>query len=282
MWIPIPVGMKTQSARLIEIAAVSVMALHCPNAVAQTDKEANPERSSISFQVLQRWKVDLGDHAIFLNRIAPPILPPAPLLAPMPTAEEVAAAEKAQARMPRKKSEVLFLSATVHDHKVTEIRWMDGGHAFTAYSNIDFNLLAGGVSYESANTSYSLLLAVSNTPRQPGQPPHADKLQDSALSAETISAIGKLSATQAQYLVVGDGNGAAPEAKDLAALDALHAFYDANRQQIAETSAKREAARIEAESLSKVQPPKPPDTVVNFWPGSGTLMLNAKSKEVKP
>ena len=263
------------------LACLSLFTVNCPRVIAQTDKATNPERPPIHFQVLQGWKADLGDHAIFLNRVAPPVLPTTPPPAPAPTAEEIAAAKSAQTQTPRKKSEMLFLSATVYAHQYTEIGWTDGGHTFRAYSNIDFNLLTGAGAIESADTVYSLLLAVSNTSRQPGRPPQADPSQDSAVGIERIPDLGKLSATKAQYLIAEDETGITPQAKDLAALDALHLFYDANRQQLAEAYAQREAARIEEGAKPKAQPPKPPDTVVNFWPGKNTVIIEGNSKAIK-
>lgn len=262
----------------VTVAARGQLAGDIPASTQAVKTEPPP----IQFHVLQSWKSDLGNRCIYLNRVAPPVLPAAPIKAQQEN-PQISETALAQILASEKKSEVLFLSATVYDHKVTEISGMEDGRAWRVFSNIDFNLLSGAVTFESADTDYSLLLAVNNMSRQFGQPLKADNLQDlEAVNTENIPALDKLSATQAQYIVADDVDGATPSAKKLAAFDALHVFYDANCQQLADAYAKREAARFEQESKPKVQPPKPPDTVVNFWPGNGTVVIDAASKRMKP
>lgn len=229
-------------------------------ALGQGDPTAtatDPKIPAINFTALKSWKFDLGDRSLFLHRVAPPILPQqsaVPPQAPQPLSKEDA---RIALRREAKKSEILFLSATVHAHRVTEVRWMNGGHEFSAVSNIDFNLLGGSVNFETADTVYSLLLALANdTAGENGAP--TGKLKP-------IPSLEKLSPNRAQYLIAGDETGAVPQAKDLAALDALHLYFDANRQHLAKEHAKREAARIEQEQRPKEPSPKPKDTVIHYW-----------------
>lgn len=252
--------------------AVSMTALHCPSAVAQTDKATNPERPPINFRVLQGRRIDVGDHAIFLNRVAPPVLPQSPTPAPARAAGETAADDYAEPQMPRKKSEILFLSATVHDHKFTEIRGTGSGHEWRVFSNIDFNLFGGAASFASDDASYSLLLALRNEiAGAKGLSKLAEPDTEKSLSERKLiplDKISQLSPTQAQYLIVGDQSGSVPETKDLAALAALHTYYDANRARIADEYARREAARAAQEQWLKEHPQKPKDTVINYWIGT--------------
>lgn len=185
--------------------------------------------------------------------------------------------------MPAKKSEVLFLSATVHHHRFTEIRWMEDRHQFRVFSNLDFNVFAGVTTFESADTIYSMLLAVANTPEPSlNQPPEGSPQNPAATDAHDIPDLRKLSATQAQYVVLENEDGAVPSETQLAALDGLHFYHDAHCQRLAEAAAVRETARIAEKSQPKAEPPKPPPTVVNFWAGQRTKMRDWKQGEVKP
>lgn len=141
---------------------------------------------------------------------------------------------------------------------------MDAGRAWSAYSNIDFNVLAGAGAFETDDTVYSLLLSVQNVSTGAGGPGAGRPLP----ARKQLPPQDILSHTVSQYLIVGDKADSEPVQKDLAALDALHIYYDANRQRIADEYAKREAARIEQERMLREHPPKPKDTVVNYWIGT--------------
>jgi len=65
-----------------------------------------------------------------------------------------------RARQLVKKSVLLFLSATVYDRNVTEVRGFGTQGEYRIFSNIDFNLLAGLGGFETPDTSYSLLMGL--------------------------------------------------------------------------------------------------------------------------
>ena len=249
--------------------AVSMMALQCPSVIAQTGKAENPERPAINFRVLQGWKVDLGDHAIFLNRVAPPVLPPAPPPpppAPAPSAVEIATADKPEAGMPQKKTEVLFLSATVFDRQVTEVRTFGGKRDCRFLISIDFNLLAGVGSLETADTDYLLILGVGNETRGEAEAFNKRAAEDGQKDGfKQIPPLESFSKNHSEYVVAQDEPDAQPPAETLAALDALLVFYDANRSKLAEDYAKREAARSAQKQWVKEHPPAPRDTVIHYW-----------------
>ena len=239
-----------------------------------------PERPPIHFQVVKSWMADLGDHAIFLNQVAPPILPQSPVALPQANAQATGAVLRRNPAV-GKKSDLLFLSATVQDHRFTEIRWTEDGRSCSAFSNIDFNLLAGSVSFETADTVYSLMLSVRNVTTNPAAPA-VQSVGKPQPARWQIPGLDQLSPARAQYLYVVDESGIPPREQELAALDSLHLYFDAHRQRLADEYAKREAARIADEQQPKVPPPPKPDTVVNFWPGPGTVLRDAKPKEAQP
>jgi hypothetical protein len=132
---------------------------------ARPPAESKPEAPPIKFQVLQSKRVDLGDRSLILNRVVPQVLPPAP---PPATAVVVTEAGPAleEERTPQKKQEVLFLSATVYDRQVTEVRSFAGQREIRIFSNIDFNLLAGVGGFETEDTVYTLLMGLGNETRE--------------------------------------------------------------------------------------------------------------------
>jgi len=95
-----------------------------------------------------------------LNRVVPPVLPPAPAAAAKAAQGDAAEISVDEDRAPQKKQEVLFLSATVYDRQVTEVRCFAGQREIKIYTNIDFNLLAGQGGFEADDTVYTLLLGL--------------------------------------------------------------------------------------------------------------------------
>ena len=77
------------------VVAVTICLFSTTSAFAQNKSEAvDSEQPAINFQMLAHRTIDLGDHSVHLNRVAPPVLPPAP---PPRTKAEVAATEAAEA-----------------------------------------------------------------------------------------------------------------------------------------------------------------------------------------
>lgn len=263
---------------------VSLAAL--PAAIGQTGaSDTMPKTPAINFQVLKRWKVELGDHAIFLNRVAPPILPPAP--PPVPKqAEPVMTPEQRQMLQKReaKKSVTFFLSATVYDRQISELSWSGEHGSYRAFSNIDFNFFPGIGGFGTSEASYTLMTVVRNETR-------AERIQylrslgekdlPSSLALAVPPPATDFNPTRSTYVVAQDKNQPPPAAEDLTALDALHVYFDANRQTLIEEHEKREAAHAEQQRQWREHPPTPPDIIVNFWPGKNTIMREGNAKPAK-
>lgn len=223
-------------------------------------KGSPAEPPAINFQVLRQWRVGAGGRAIILNRVAPPVLPPAPPAPAPPTAEEVAVVEAFEVRQPVKKHAMLFFFATVYDRKVTEVRWFGAQGECRIFSNIDFNLLAGTGGFETDETVYSLMLALDN-------PTVAEAAARRAAKAggKQIPQPEEFSATRAEYIVAEDAARKSPTAEDLTVLNALHVYFDANKQRLAENSVQRTKANAERQRELSEHPPAPQDTVIHYW-----------------
>ena len=212
-----------------------------------------PKQSRIRFQTIESRRVKTGGRSVVMNRVAPPILPEAPKPPSAQTAEEIAAAEAAEVQQaPQKRHEVLFLSATVYDRKVTELRWSVDGKQRSAFSNVDFNYFTGISQIETADANFSLIFALDNQ--------NAEQRE-----ATDLPALERFSLARAEYFMKEHQGAPVLADEKLAALDALHVYFDANKQRLIADAAKRQAALAEKERQLKEHPPAPKNTVINFW-----------------
>ncbi len=235
-----------------------LLALSAISAVAQ-------ELSNFPYRIIQSRKVDFGDHFVFLNRVAPPAVPPLPASVATPAQPEFSAeVTETLANLESKKSELLFLFATVFDRDVTELHWCAGGREYRALSNIDFNYFTVLGQIETENTVYGLMLAIGNESSE-------------ALDSELGPLVSRLSNARSEYILIDGKEQDVPDAS-LAGLDALHVYFDAHRQKLIDAYVKREADRVAEEQWIRDHPPVPKDTVINFWPGATTIFIDSPAK----
>jgi hypothetical protein len=229
------------------------------------------DEPKIRFQVLERWKADLGNRSIIYNRVAPPVLP-----ATEPSAEPAAEATTQQtaggddSQQPEKKIETLFVFGTVYNHRVTELRWYGEGREYRAFSTIDFAHFCGSAEFETEDTIYTFMLAVNDETT-------ADLVQYGAEHGWPKQA-ALLDRSHSQYLLA---DGSAPPEASLSAIDLLHLYYDMDRQNLVDVYTKREAERIKQEQHPE-PPAVPQDTVINFWPKKSSVYLGSESQGEQP
>ena len=244
-----------------------------PRSRAAETPEPTEAKPALNLRVLDAVEVKFPDHSVFYQRVAPPAVPAArvpvavPVVPPLSLAESVAA-EAREA----KKSALLMLSATVYDRQVTELRWRSGNRDYYAWSNLDFNYLAGQGEIETADCIYFLMMGLGNETRESvaewnrfapkwERLAAAEGLADS-WETKAVPDLAKFPAGRSTYLLSGE----APADDSLAALDALHRYFDTHRLRLIAEYAKREATRIAREQWNKEHPPVPQDTIINFWP----------------
>jgi hypothetical protein len=211
----------------------------------------------LDLRVIEGVEIKLPDRSVKYLRVVPPVAPQTPQQPAQPavtpaalTAEQVAA-EGARAK---KKREAVLLSATVFDRRVTELRLQTGERQVVAWSNVDFNHFTGMAEVETEDAIYWLMMSLDN------------QSQNTAENAEKkLPAPDRFRAGRAEYFVnAGEKEPPPPEA--LAALDALHRFYDANRERLAAAHVQREAEKIVQAQKLRDNPPAPKDTTIYFWP----------------
>ena len=250
--------MKVPLFPLARLFTISLAVFHClpvsadPAITPIAEPPVQEARPALKPQVIEAVEVKLPDRSVFYQRVAPPNppppRPPAPEPQPLSPAEQAAADTRA-----KKKFEVLMISATVYDRRVTELRWYVGAREYRAWSNVDFNFLAGQGEIETEDSVFMLLMAISN------------ENAEAAAARKELPAAESFSAKRSEYLLEGDVK-ESPLPEALAPLDALHTYYDANRERLAEEYIRREAERIAREQWQKEHPPVPQDTVITFWP----------------
>lgn len=232
-------------------------------------------------EVLETLRHDLGARSILYQRVAPPPSTETPAVpASTPPAELSPEIQEMIQRREGKRQATLFLSATVYDHQVTEIRWFDADphRTFRAFSNIDFNHLAGLMELETADTVYWVFFGLGNETLEDVEAANRYATENGLPAAvRQIPARETFSAARAEYRLAQEPSDPAPPASILAALDDLHRHFDAHRAELAETYAAREAARLEHEARVRENPPVPQDTVIQLWPVRSTNYPTAPS-----
>ena len=256
-----------------------------PNIIAQTESAvvvaanqpdeaaSQPVPPALRLKVIEGVEVKFPDRSVFYQRVAPPAAAarrapaPAPVAAPLSPAEQEAAEARA-----KKKTDVLLLSATVFDRQLTQLRWFAGGREYRAWSNIDFNYIAGMGEIETADTVYLLMMGLGNETRESVAEwnrfaPEWERIareQNLADGWETklVPALAQFPVGRSTYCLSAE----APADESLAALDALHRYFDAHHLQLIADYDRRTAANLARAEWLKANPPVPQNTVIRFWP----------------
>ena len=231
-----------------------------------TSTPSNSGTSAITYKVIDSKKVHAGDHVITLNRVVPPVLPtptPTPVSIPTPlTADQLRAIQAWEA----KAHKLIMLEATVYDHQTTEVRWYDAGRqSIVAFSNIDFSCLSGIANIETSDTVYEywiMILDNETSASLQGDP------TSQALLANARRRLPQLQTSpdsKSSYFVSQSTNLVSGTNDGIAALNALHSYYDANHATLIANYQKRTADYAAQQQYLKDHPPIPPNTVTNFW-----------------
>jgi hypothetical protein len=153
---------------------------------------------------------------------------------------------------------MVVLGATTYDGQYTEIRWSNGDQWLRAISNIDFKYFTGFAEFETIDTVYELVM-MSSQEASAGIP------SGSPLIAWINQARLALPQASSGYLVVeGD---ATTDPGALSDLDALHSYFDASKDRLAQEYNQRQLElQTQLSRLSTQQPSPKPPTTINFWP----------------
>ncbi len=224
--------------------------------------------------VLDTVEIDLGDRSIFYNRIEQPILKPQKVEAetpqPPPVVQLTAEEEAELRRHESLRFESLFLSVTAYPGKGSVVQWWNENGQQSALSSIDFNHLQHISDFEWNGVYYSTLFFVDSWS------PYFTEDDGTNPTTEPIPPFPQTENGSSTFIAVVISEMTQPSAQEVASLEALHAFYDANRIKLIKQSQEMEAARLGQEQWLEANPPIPKDTFVNYFlikkPSSATSM----------
>lgn len=237
-----------------------------------------PPRVFPTFEVRSSLTHQLQEQQLTIQTVAPPSLPQPPKSSAKPLSEEelaeyrhssefqeFLATRKAEAA--NSPSELIVLSATIYDRDHTYLRWWHEGQAYEAWSNLDFNYLAGFAEFKSGKKRYGLIMGLGN----------ATSLRAHRELPAPYPAVLQSKEAPAYQLVSGDQE----NAKALASIDALHQLYAAEEMTLIAATKGREKAQLAREADLKANPPQKPNIIIQVWPkeGSRHFQKSAAGKE---
>jgi hypothetical protein len=246
-----------------------------------------PEPAPIDFEVLDsrttRMEVTeapempdippvTGTINVTVQLVADPKLPdPPPPLPAVANDDPVVIARLAELRETYRGTQLVFLSATVHDGKRTLLRIYPNGRPdglVEAWSNLDFNHFSGFSSYrvkdgqDGTTYDFGLLMGIGNIDTRRWQEIVAAR--GSEYKGPEIPRIPVMPdlADGGPAFVVVEGEADSP------AMDTLEQIHDLYRVEGARMEAAyhaREKARAERKAHLLAHPPQPDDIVIRFW-----------------
>lgn len=241
----------------------------CQSAKSQSSLAETEPRQ---LRVLDSQKVILGPRSIIYNRVeTPPLLPQpapaeratAPTLEYTPTAEELAEMRRWEAV----NHVSLFLSCTVYDDRLTEVRFRHEDADITFWSTINFHYLSQLIDLQTNDTYYSIMMGIGDSTTEELLQQNAElrRMGRSDLLSTPPADLLNASKTQRNSSWrVTSKRPVPPEAQG--AIADLHAHFDANRDTLIAARAEREAAWATHEQWLKDNPPQPKSTVIQFFP----------------
>lgn len=213
-----------------------------------------PAAEILSTKVVQ----DKG-RKITMRKIVPPMLP-APPQPRMLSEEELAAIERfrnseqfRRSQEAEQVSEFCFVSATVYDGQATQVMWWHKNEPFVAWSNLDWNVMGGFHQFEGKGQRFSFIMgagATSSRARQLREPDF--RLPD----------LPNLTVEGPSYVLV---SGDKEDEVAIKFIDVLHDLYEAEGPRLIAARVTRDQNREKAEAKLKANPPKPKDTVIQYW-----------------
>lgn len=205
-----------------------------------------------------------GTITLKVHSVADPGLPDPPPPPPPPAADPQVVERLAEMGAKHKETRILFLSATVHDHRRTLLRCYPNGAAgrgITAWSNLDFNHFRGLGDFEAKDADgevrrYSLLMGIGN--ESAGRRQQLPAARGAEYDGPEIPALPD----DMPAFVTGTEN---PDPEGVKLLEDLHALYRAEGARMAGAYAARQKACEERKAHLLANPPKPKDVTVHFW-----------------
>lgn len=196
-----------------------------------------------------------------INRIEPPIPPvKTELTAEVKQQQDKEYQELLKTLKPSGGTFMVF--ATIYDNQKTLVNFNHEGERYRIWSNIDWNLLGGFVSFEGRGKRYDIMLLPTNASIEGIK---QDIENGYEVILPTIPELPDLT-TKGPHYTVAEGNTDNDEAMEF--IEAIHDLYAAEKTRLVAAYTERlKNGKIQAlkdAELRKNPPPKP-DITINFW-----------------
>lgn len=198
----------------------------------------------------------------------PQLTNPHPPLSVLPPDDPAVVARLAELAEQYRGTQLVFLSAEVHDHNRTLLCIYPNGKpdgAVTAWSNLDFNHFSGFSTFrvkdgiDGTLHDFALLMGIGNTDTQ-----RSEKLAKTGGLKHDAPIIPEMSdlvdGGPAFVLVEGDAKSAAMDT-----LEQIHDLYRKEGARMGRANHAREKARTERKAHLLANPPVPEDVTIRFW-----------------
>lgn len=193
--------------------------------------------------------------------VADPHLPePPPAPSPADPNDPVVLARLEALRLRAKKTEFVFVSATVYDHGHTLLKWRANGkpeNKMTAWSRLDFNHFSGLGKYSYNDRIYSFMMSVTNESQANRQ-----RLAARRNRPYVPVQIPEIPSEGPGFVIV---SGDQTDAALMDVVTGLHELYRVEGQRMADAYVAREAARKVHEAELRANPPQPEDVHIRIW-----------------
>lgn len=231
-------------------ACIGLIASESPLTEAQADaivqaeaqeKAARNLARKTDFIILDQKVIEQdGKRRLIINRVKPPA-PSAPN--PKPTPKPIIQGDEL---LPTKAHAMLRVSATVFGGQVTQINWTHEEQTYTAYSNVDFNLMRGASTISTPEVDYTLMMGIGNETDMGSLPDLPD-----------------FTPGEVEYFVISDEDELL-DPNAYGGIDMLHQYFAEN-----ETELRAQAQRVDALNAARKkyreENPEPKETVINIW-----------------
>ena len=196
--------------------------------------------------------------------------PPPPLPA-LPPGDPAVIARLTKLREKYRGTELVFLSATVYDHKRTFLQIYPNGRldgSVTAWSNLNFNHFSGFSTYRVKDAAdgtlydFGLLMGISSMDtRRWKEIAEVREVKNKGLEIPEIPIMSDLAEGGPGFIVVkGDAKSPAMDT-----LEQIHDLYRKEGVKMENAYHVREKARAERKAYLLANPPKPDDVKIQFW-----------------
>jgi hypothetical protein len=206
-----------------------------------------------------------GTITIKVHNVADPGLPDPPAPLPPLTPDDPRVVENlGELRAKYRDTQIVFVSATVHDRARTLLTCYPNGayeRAVRIWSNLDFNHFSGFGTFEVTAAdgevrSYALLMGIGNENAE-----FRRRLLASRGIPYDEPEIPVFPAAGPSFVILTEN----PDPEGVTLVEDLHALYRHEGKRMAEACAAREKAREERMAHLLANPPQPKDVTVHFW-----------------